>query len=101
MNKVKKVLLGAADLVEKGWTQHAVARDKNGKCCYLQYGVSFCMDGAISRAASMEKAHEYAFNAKEFVRDLIRMELESYNDHPDREKEQVVELLRKASGRVK
>ena len=47
-----RILRNARLLIERGWTQGAEARDKNGdKCrCYDEEAVRFCLTGgAVSR----------------------------------------------------
>lgn len=50
---VRQVLVAAYRLIVKGWTRHAMARNKDG--CIVDYtsseAVEFCSYGAISRAA--------------------------------------------------
>lgn len=47
------VLTEARELVRKGWTQGAFARDVKGKPCivYTQEAVTFCPTGAMARSS--------------------------------------------------
>lgn len=51
-NYQKRLFLRAYDLVQKGWTQHVLARDINGESIYPEEleAVTFCSSGAIQRA---------------------------------------------------
>jgi hypothetical protein len=51
-SKAQLILEYARDLLEKGWTQQTLARDKAGKEVSLLQGESFCAIGAIARASA-------------------------------------------------
>ena len=50
--KYSEVYNKAATLIEKGWTRHAMARDRAGYECNIksELAVSWCLSGAISAA---------------------------------------------------
>jgi hypothetical protein len=99
---VAHVLDRAAELVERGWTQHVYARDKNGEPVkYLQReAVCFCAQGAIFRAAGMHSARSQTrgFQAIRLLGQAARWrQVALWNDHPGRRQATVVKTLRKAA----
>ena len=97
--KYSKVYNKAADLVEKGWTQHASARDKHGNSCQVNStsAVSWCVTGALNLAAwyipasSLKEIRNYIYYSRGML---------DWNDDPNRTKEHVVKLLREAAKRA-
>ena len=53
--KYSEVYNKTADLVEKGWTQGIMARDKWGTSCYptSSLAVSWCLSGALTLASEV------------------------------------------------
>jgi hypothetical protein len=103
----QNILIGARALIAAGWCQGASARDTQGgeAICYQDSAVSFCILGAIARAAERRLVPEIW--ATEAVADAIRQNrtekfheaidsvllVSTYNDDPFRTRRQVLELL--------
>lgn len=51
-----QILTGALALVEKGWTRHTSARDKNGDLCAYdsRRAVCWCASGAVNRSSGID-----------------------------------------------
>lgn len=88
--EVKKIL------VEKGWTQGCFARDAMALPIEWTSGgaKSFCLAGAISFVADHDREN---FSMHELLLNRIRYKtgkiVSSYNDAPERTKEDVLALL--------
>ena len=98
--KYSEVYNKAADLVEKGWTQYAMARDVHGS--KRDFGSkdasSWCLSGALhlgccdlSSVSSYRKLTSYL---------LLEDYLFVWNDAPDRTQEDVIKLLRDTATRA-
>lgn len=93
MKSILTVLRAARDMLAKGWTQHASARDARGlsvddrdsAACY------WCMLGAISAAAGGDKK-AYS-SACDKVRLFTGESISYYNDRSGRTKEEVLMLM--------
>lgn len=96
-HRARNVLLNAADLLEKkGWTQGCDARDADGRTVALdsELAQSFCAIGAVHRVAAHVHDADEALNV---LRRFCRNGVSPWNDAPNRRKEEVVDLLRKAA----
>lgn len=99
---VSQVLSEAADLLEKpgAWTQGALARDAHGENVGLDYGVCFCLGGAIIKSAHGVKTIQR--KAMQSVREVLRVEyVTDWNDSPTRQQTEVVDALRRAAALAK
>ena len=97
--KYSEVYNKAAGLVERGWTQHASARDRYGDRCQVNstLAVSWCFTGALNLAgwyipfSSLREIRDYVYYNQDMV---------DWNDNPNRTKKDVVKLLRDAAKRA-
>lgn len=114
MNQTNKlasqILSRAQDLVKTGWTQGALARDKNGQYTseYSLEACSFCTLGAYFRAARelsvqdvevMQRVRVLAWSSLETAINEFpggRGNISSFNDNPIRTVEQVIAVFEKA-----
>jgi hypothetical protein len=100
VSKVKEVLVRAKDLVSKGWTQRARARDVGGKICNFasDEACSFCLVGALSRAEvdlnldAWEKVRVRGVIG-DSLRPMRALPLAFWNDRAERTQEEAVRLL--------
>lgn len=99
-NKVIAVLDGMTRLLtEKGWTQGALARDKDGEKTewHLETACSFCLRGALVVAS-----WQHGMQAQMSARSRLEMALAvpgdtvSFNDAPGRTREEVLDLIERA-----
>lgn len=106
----KEVFLKVKARIEQGWTQHAFARDKDGKSCFEQSddACTWCISGALSREYY---STEHRFDNPTYTRtdDAIRNALYTYlpahssvseirnhvsfNDHPSTTKQDMLNYL--------
>ena len=96
----------AVNLIEKGWTQNAFARNSLGRMvspCEDE-AKSWCLTGALVAAVNnLREGSTYtATNARKVLEltnnlGLANNDEVQWNDDPDRTKEQVVRLLQKAA----
>jgi hypothetical protein len=101
----KAVLLRAAELVEKGWTQGAYARDANGQVVTTSSpnAVTFCASGAVFRAdydlnAGGARSDTFDAFAALYGKDTgISDALAQWNDQPGRTVAEVAARFRKAA----
>lgn len=75
MKTTSEILRAAADLIDKGWTQGAYARNATGASVgpHDTDAVCFCALGAISRAVGTERYD--AVMAKIVARSALRVEI--------------------------
>lgn len=99
-NKVITILDGMTKLLtEKGWTQGALARDKDGEKTewHLETACSFCLRGALVVAS-----RQHGTQAQMSARSRLEMALDvpgdtvSFNDAPGRTREEVLDLIERA-----
>lgn len=101
-NKVIAILDGMTKLLtEKGWTQGALARDKDGGVrwtdSHLETACSFCLRGALVVAS-----RQHGTQAQMSARSRLEMALGvhgdtvSFNDAPGRTREEVLDLIERA-----
>lgn len=98
------VLNRAKGLIEQGWTQRANARDSCGKECayYAESACYFCLVGAFNRAFYEKGIDDFRIRAEIFSAVLERLEFPAtWNDAPNRKKEDVIELLDSLSVQIK
>ena len=102
MKTAKEVLLTAADIVEKGWTQGVFATNAFGKGVPVESpeACSFCVLGALDKAAETgigEMAWREA--EKALFRTVRSPSLPAWNDAPERTQAEVVAALREAASK--
>ena len=92
-----------ADILEKGWTQEAMARDKYGTMVssFNPNAVSFCLGGALTLVFRRYLGRGYK-KLREYleVPNSAHSTLSAWNDDPKRTQEDVIELLRNAAKRA-
>ena len=97
--KYSEIYNKAANLVEKGWTQDAMARNEQGAEVYSnsRYAISWCLGGALNCASQ-----GFSLNRRVELRKYLGLDLDvpSWNDDPNRTKEDVIKLLRDAAKRA-
>lgn len=94
----------AADIIKKGWTQNAFARNEEGFSVTPdgKDATSWCLTGALWLVVRGNKnPKEYYGDVPLTVHNLIknlglRESAGVWNDDPNRTKEEVIELLQKA-----
>jgi hypothetical protein len=93
-----KILARAIEIIEKGWTQGAAAKDAEGNDVGVdsEKAVSFCLVGAFTRAETelniVDVDGEYTV-IKFHVYNQFGMGLPTFND-TRKSKEEVLEVLR-------
>lgn len=99
MSNAKKILEGAAALVEKGFTKYVSAKDESGFPCSAtsSYACKFCMLGAINRATrNLGLPFEDSEEVKDHLRNVIgNRSISEVSDGGTQE--EAVALLRKAA----
>jgi hypothetical protein len=96
MKTTKDILIEARELIAKGWTQGANARDSQDKIVdeSSEAAVCFCVYGAISRA---EGPAHYSGSARVGFADATEISLiDVWNDAPERTKPDVLAAFDKA-----
>lgn len=102
----KKVLKRAAKVIERGWTQRALAKDDLGQRVLpeSENAVCWCAYGAIDRAAvelGVDVESEVALNAESLASSLAweryRTSLPGFNDRVAKSGEEVAKLLKDAA----
>ena len=100
-----EILDSAADLLsEEGrWCQGAAALTKEGRFCRPEdpEAASWCALGAIRRVSDVDIFDPVPANALAFLRDQTSFYLPSWNDVPERTREEVVAALRRAAERAR
>jgi len=106
MKTTKEILMGAQALLQKGWCQKTLARDDAGQVTYYAGpdAVTFCMAGALFRAAYPEENEQNVIDAqrclaKTISHDLVGDEmamLSVVNDADTTTQEQVLGWVKKA-----
>ena len=110
MNQEQRILLNAKNLVEKGWTKKAWARQANGRDVDVEYAKAerFSMAGAVLRVVTKARPKAQLLLWAKLIT-LIKSclphtpegvceypTLADYNDHPKRTKEEVLAIYDKA-----
>ena len=103
--KCSEIYNEAADLVEKGWSQNAFARNKNGFSVDPggDGATSWCLSGALWLVTygkgTFNRPSDYRTSILyKLVQDLkLKKFVAAWNDDPDRTQEDVVKLLRDAA----
>lgn len=108
---ISTILRRAADLIDAGWTQNYIARDKYGhplKDALDPRAVRVCASGAICKAAGISRATDLGFDGPaEVLRNYINRDrgdyesIPAWNDAEDRTKADVVAAFRAASESVR
>ena len=95
---VRKVLLRAADYIDRGWCRGAYAKTATGVPCFLlsRRAAKWCVRGAIWVAASRMREHPKAALDRA-AREVPGGDLVSWNDTVATNKRQVAALLRRAA----
>ena len=110
MKSVKQGLIETLSIVEQGWTQGALARDKNGRAetLYSLHACEWCLMGAIDKMRRHVDDWEYAAKRTTYQHAIIKAlrrvnpKLQNpdcvarWNDDGTRKKEDVIVLLSKA-----
>lgn len=85
------------DLIRKGWTQGAFARDRNGEGVYSRdkKAVCWCLSGAIIAGFDYEyQRWKYSSSIRKKIKELYgRDDILSWNDDRNRTKKQVLEVM--------
>lgn len=99
--RTREILLEAARLVSRAWTQGATARDRKGHPVpyYSPDAYSFCALGAIQRALGTHPNVAQIRVARRACEESIPKPwgLATWNDHPGRTAREVVQLLKGAA----
>ncbi len=103
--KTHDVLRRAADLVDKGWTQDALARLADGTRTSFRDpdAASFCIIGAVYAEgkrrglSSLDVLCDLLKNRGSEVSPFGEINLATWNDNPARKKREVVDLLLEAA----
>jgi hypothetical protein len=99
--KMKRVLLDAANLLEKGaWTQGTLARSKYGAPIDVvsDNAVCYCMIGALYKVSN-NRPPVLIFDA---IRSALSIkDIAMWNDGKNRKQEEVVQALRKVAATIK
>ena len=97
--KYGKIYREAADLVEKGWTQGALARDQYGVevPCDSPTAVCWCLSGALDLASWEVRVNHWMKLTSYFK---LYEAISVWNDRPDRTQEEVVKLLKDTAKRA-
>lgn len=100
IEETREILLLACKYIERGWTRQAPARNKTGQPVspYSPEAVSFCLHGALTRAAIDQGANAVVEkNVKNLVEILIRrtydMSMFRFNDRLAQGKADVIKVL--------
>lgn len=97
----REVLLKAAALVERGWTQDAGARSAKGNHVRStgRAAVCWCAEGAIQKAAFGGDGYAYHFAKGALLRALPKraLSIPDWNDAPGRTQAEVVAALKAAA----
>lgn len=102
----KAIILKAAEIVDRGWTQGEFARDDKGDYCSAldEFAACHCTAGAMSRAradlygighTSDHDSYQHYREAHHRVEKELGVPIPNWNDKPERTKEQVVSALTK------
>lgn len=102
MDYMKEILAKAIEILEtKGWGQRVLSEgsgETEFEMLQAEDACSFCMMGAIQRA-SMDLGFS-VYHSADVFKHLYRLNnfdsLAKFNDAPERTKEEVIEVLRKA-----
>ena len=108
LGEQRHILKRSKHLIKKGWCQKSYARDKDGKpISFLsKKAVSFCLSGAISRAAS-DLPSATIYRTLNLVRANMRVVNDggelfvAINDNPFATKEKIIDLLTKTQKALK
>lgn len=94
------ILKEARALVERGWTQNAMARDEYGAVVDYQDDAAtcFCMNGAMWRAAWPFRARHSAgyIMAEDVLRHVVGGNYAHWNDAPERTQGEIIDAFDKA-----
>jgi hypothetical protein len=105
------ILRRAAGLVQQGWCQRAEARKRDGSACACIHpeAVRFCLLGSVWKA-QLEYIRQHggdnclcwvASNLQWYAKDLAGKRPGSWNDHPKRTKQQVIDALLRAAAKAR
>ena len=96
--KHSEIYNAAAALIEKGWTQHALARTIEGFTCHPNSPLarSWCLTGALKAVSGDLIGPALVSNLLDHARLGEAICLPSWNDNPCRTKKQVIARLLKA-----
>jgi len=98
-----KALREARRLIKKGWTRRAFARDKwrHSVASDSPRAACFCAEGAINRAVALAAdpctvKDQAIIQLKKHIPPYQPQNVVSWNDHPQRTKQEVVRVFTKA-----
>ena len=109
----RTILESAIERVEQGWVQGTMARDKHDRAVLAesQIACKWCVLGAMSRAAAdLRRADTLChLDALDLASDTVSEVVTEYgtpfaanwNDTPGRTKEQVIDAIKDAIGRLR
>jgi hypothetical protein len=107
MPDAKQILLDAANLVEKGWTTGANAREGNATECspHASTATCWCANGALIAAGALKNTDAYAAVYDQLPADIKENTshisgIVYFNDYRARHVGDVSQLLRKAAENV-
>lgn len=97
MRTTKEILIAARELISKGWTQGCFARKANGCQARSILGevgdaTCFCIAGAVKAVAASEDEYDRCWAV---LSNTIGGSAASWNDHRDRKKEEVIDMITK------
>lgn len=100
MQKVKKALVKARNLIKKGWTKKEYSRNKYGHAVKVdnQNACKYCVLGAFYKAANCtpEDTNEvYNHMVSHFQNSTGIVDIIGYNDDKSTKKEDVIKLFNK------
>lgn len=94
--KARDQLLAARNLIDKGWTRGASARNAKGEAVY--YGdptaVTFCLIGSIHAVGALDTAYYAVWDA--LIKRGGSKVMSQFNDEPGRTKDDVLALIDEA-----
>ena len=104
---MRAALLGAADLVDRGWCQGTYAlddRDKRVETC-SPHAVAWCAEGALARAVFdmgiMDDAEFLVEKLVDAVEIRSGIHITAWNDAKRRTSDDVSSRMREAAGRIR
>lgn len=101
----EQIIERTIDLIDAGWTSGAYARNRDGKAVayHAKDATCFCTVGAVYRAVHDVMGFSnltYSTNLIREIKDEIGEEVERYNDHVAKSKEEMIEILNKVKNKV-
>lgn len=98
----------AADLVERGWCQHEMARRVDGEACqpWALVAAAWCLTGAVQAVTvweygSVVEGWTMRSCILSAICDIIGLSPTHWNDSPERRQAEVVDVLRLVAERLR